>query len=30
MIESVYSDLEQVSAAGDGGRKVRYLGLRDA
>jgi pyruvate ferredoxin oxidoreductase alpha subunit len=29
-IESVYSDLEQVSDAGDGGRKVRYLGLRDA
>lgn len=29
-IESVYADLEQVSDAGDGGRKVRYLGLREA
>ena len=29
-IESAYADLEQVSDAGDGGRKVRYLGLREA
>jgi pyruvate ferredoxin oxidoreductase alpha subunit len=28
-IESVYADLEEISAAGDGDRKVRYLGLRE-
>jgi len=28
-IESVYADLEKINAAGDGGRKVRYLGLRE-